>query len=308
MRSEEEAYMFNLFTNGHKNRDFHEFLSEYARLKNLSVNFDYRTQGKSAVEQSHPSVRAGLGVFTYLKGNLQQLKTTGVEPIAEGIESGNYKKVFTGLNSLSKNLTLKTISNIIPMALGLGTAGGVIFGDDDEEDQLRTFVTNSFLSNFGGLGAPIVSVAERMWGALSAVGGSLINGKAPSPAQRVKLVKAFGPSVPALPQIARGMELYYGKMGVRPGSEWAMFSDWFDANATSFERMSDEEYEKIFADNETGLLGSGWYWLTGKKAEVPELPSSISEAISAVSQAYLRTAIGYKLEPIDGTGRSTPPR
>jgi hypothetical protein len=181
---------------------------------------------------------------------------------------------------------------------------GMIWGDDDDDDKAIRTVSNSMIGSFGGFGAPIESVLDRVVTSTKPIMADVASGKVPSKKKTAKALSAIGPSVPALPYIARGIEDYFSVKGKRAGSEYSAFVEWVDqaVSGDKYEKMDEKDYNRLFEDHDYGWAERVWHAASGKNfGEIEEFSGvdNFQEVILATAQLYLNTARGYSVETIE---------
>ena len=208
MRAEEEQRLFNLFLDGvksGKSEGFDAFLEEYAITRNLSINFEYRTSGKSTAEQD-AWLRASLGPFTYRKGNVQQTITSSLQPIHEALINKDARRALIGLETLAKSVLVRA---------GSGELYRRLYGKKIIRMFKHNFEVNDYgMFSFGGsLGLPVLGAAGRIVRENTTLAYKMMFDRENMSAKDVsRAVYSFGVFLPLLIPMARTLPAKDGRV------------------------------------------------------------------------------------------------
>lgn len=249
--------------------DMEGFKREYAKIKNLNVNFAYRT-GERALLLQDSNTRTLASLITWPLGAAEIVVRNSMKPMIDGLATGNTEQMMQGL---------KAFGGYVFGMYVTGELYSLIFGDKGGAKTYHPlFSAASFSVQSPGLGF----IANMFGGAdeLSKANTDKDIGKAQKTAE--KMVDQVLYMVPMMPAIATAYEAVSNKRNVRP-----------------------VDMTKSVA---LGTVGGMYEWLTdgGLRGQAPEGPVSlVMENIMSIldEQGYSEYRTGWEgwLHGIIGT-------
>jgi hypothetical protein len=96
-----------------------KFIETVSEMKQENINYSYRISGKSAAEQD-PNWRPFLGIFTYARGQINEMYRNGLQPLAQAARNlaetgdmGNLRDVERAGGVLAKSIVAHALSSAV---------------------------------------------------------------------------------------------------------------------------------------------------------------------------------------------------